>query len=352
MRTVCASLVLLHALAAAGQQTYCPGDCAVDGVVAIDDLLTMINVIHGTRPFADCAAGDGDGDRRVRANDVTRAVHSALDGCSVAAIGQAAFYRALNGVPDGPLAQTAEEARAYAHLGAAVLEDAGDGWSWFLLGMYHLLRAGRLLTDYDDPSPEVVEQTRLAQAALDRAVPLLPFDDRIPGFRGAATYSLGVLTGDPTLVALGLDQLDAAIERNLLFNSFSYLGTVAAATRPGDPLFDRAIAYLEAGLASGCNPVSDPRNCGNGGRAPHNIQGSFTLFGDLFTKAGRLGEARNFYELALGFPGIETYRFTALVQERLDGIDRRAALWADADPGNDPLLIGAGPEACAYCHFR
>lgn len=345
-------LVLLMATSAFGQQTLCPGDCAVDGEVQVADVVTMITIIDGSRPMADCRAGDFDGDGRIRANDVTRAVRSILAGCSPAAIGQAAFYRALNGVPETAAAQAAEEARAFANLGAAVAGDAGDGWSWFLLGMYHLLKVGRVLTDYDHPAPAVIDESRLARDALDRAVPLLPDDDRIPGFRGAATYNLGVLSDDPALIQLGLDQLDDAVARNLLFNSFSYLGTVAISARPGDPLFARAIAYLDAGLASGCTPATDPRNCGNGGRAAHNIQGAFALFGDLFTKAGRLDDARTFYGLALALPGSESYRFADLVRERQASLDERAARWADADPGNDPKVIGSGPEACAYCHYR
>jgi len=186
----------------------------------------------------------------------------------------------------------------------------------------------------------------------DHAGPLLPYDNRISGFRGAAIYNLGIVSDDDSLAQLGLDQLDDAVAQNLLFNSFSYLGTVAATARPGAPLFARAIEYLDAGLASGCSPATDPRNCGNGGRAAHNIQGSFALFGDLFTKAGRLDDARTFYALALNVPGIESYRFTELIIQRVASLDERAALWADADPSNDPKLIGAGPEACAYCHFR
>ncbi len=348
---VCALAVLL-ASGAPAQQTLCPGDCAVDGEVQVGDVVTMINIIDGSRPLTDCSAGDFDHDARVRANDVTRAVHSILDGCSPGAIGQAAFYRALNGVPDTPEAQTAEEARAYANLSTAVATDPNDGWSWFLLGMYHLLRVGRELTDYDHPAPGVVDEARLAREALDQAVPLLPYDNRIPGFRGAATYNLGVLSDDDSLEQLGLAQLDDAIAQNFLFNSFAYLGTVATVTRPGDPLFAKAIEYLDAGIQSGCNPTTDPRNCGNGGKASHNIQGSFTLFADLFTKAGRLDDARTLYSLALAFPGIETYRFADLIRERAATVDARAALWADADPSNDPPLMGTGAAACAYCHFR
>jgi hypothetical protein len=32
--------------------------------------------------------------------------------------------------------------------------------------------------------------------------------------------------------------------------------------------------------------------------------------------------------------------------------DQRVALFADADPANDPTVIGAGAEACVACHTR
>lgn len=344
-------LVALLAAPVMAQQTVCAGDCAVDGDVGIDDVVTMVAIINGTTPLAACEAGDVNRDGRVRANEVTRAVRSVLEGCSAAAIGQAAFYRALNEVPATAEAQAAEEARAFTQLTAAVAEDPDDGWSWFLLGMYHMLRAGRVLTDYANPDPAAVEHVRQARTALDRAVPLLAHDDRIPGFRGAATYTLGVLDDDPELVALGLAQLDEAIEANFLFNSFSYLGTVAAATAPDDPLFAQAIVYLDAGIGSGCSPATDPRICGNEGRAPHNIQGSFLLFGDLYLKAGRLADARTWYEAARALAG-EGYKYRAIIADRLEHFDARAALYADEDPANDPLLAGAGPESCVYCHTR
>jgi hypothetical protein len=153
----------------------------------------------------------------------------------------------------------------------------------------------------------VVDEARLAREALDQAVPLLAYDNRIPGFRGArSTYNLGVLSDDAALVQLGLDQLDDAIEQNLLFNSFSYLGTVAAVTRPGDPLFTRAIEYLDAGIQSGCTPVTRSAQLpATGARASHNVQGLVRAVRDLYVKAGRLGEARTIYNLALNLPGIE-----------------------------------------------
>jgi hypothetical protein len=327
------------------QQTLCPGDCSVDGDVRVNEIVTMIGVINGSIPPASCRAGDADGDGRVRSNDVTRAVRSLLGGCTAGARGQAAFYQTLAGVAD-------RNEDVIALLGQAVEENPTDGWSWFLLGMNHLLRVGRVLTDYQNPSAATIEEARLARLALDAAVPLLTYDNRIPGFRGAATYLLGFLTDDPVTVGSGLAQLDDAIEVNLLFNSFSYLGTVAPSVAPDDPLFAQAIAYLEAALNSGCTPFTDPRNCGNEGRAPHNLQGSFLLFGDLFAKAGRVEQARGYYEFGLILPGIETWPFRAITEERLATIEQRAALYQDADPGNDPPIVGAGPEACVYCHVR
>jgi hypothetical protein len=342
---VCLLHLIVAASAVPAQQTLCPGDCSVDGDVRVNEIVTMIGVINGSIPPASCRAGDADGDGRVRSNDVTRAVRSLLGGCTAGARGQAAFYQTLAGVAD-------RNEDVIALLGQAVEENPTDGWSWFLLGMNHLLRVGRVLTDYQNPSAATIEEARLARLALDAAVPLLTYDNRIPGFRGAATYLLGFLTDDPVTVGSGLAQLDDAIEVNLLFNSFSYLGTVAPSVAPDDPLFAQAIAYLEAALNSGCTPFTDPRNCGNEGRAPHNLQGSFLLFGDLFAKAGRVEQARGYYEFGLILPGIETWPFRAITEERLATIEQRAALYQDADPGNDPPIVGAGPEACVYCHVR
>jgi hypothetical protein len=340
-----AALAVATAPPAGGQPTLCPGDCAVDGDVQVHEIVTMVNVIDGVRPLSDCPAGDADADGRVRSNDVTRAVLSLLHGCSPAAVGQAWFYRTLNGLED-------RNQEVIDALTLAVSQNPADGWSWFLLGMDHLLRAGRALTDYRQPSPFVVEESRQARAALDQAVPLLPYDSRIPGFRGAATYNIGFFTGDAALIGLGLSQLDDAIQANFLFNSFSFLGAVAPSVPPTDPLFARAIEYLDAGINSGCTPFSDPRNCGNAGRAPHNIQGSFLLFGDLYVKAGRLDDARKWYGLIALFPDTATWPFTAVLDDRLATLDQRAALYRDDDPDNDPMLVGTGATACTTCHYH
>ena len=87
-RATIAILTMLMASGAGAQQTLCPGDCAVDGEVQVTDVVIMINVINGSRPLDDCRAGDFDHNARIRANDVTRAVRSILDGCSPGASGR------------------------------------------------------------------------------------------------------------------------------------------------------------------------------------------------------------------------------------------------------------------------
>ena len=150
------------------------------------------------------------------------------------------------------------------------------------------------------------------------------------------------------MVGLGLAQSEAAIRRIPCSTRFSFLGHGAGFL--ADPLSRRRC--LPRSRQQQRLHAHRSRRCGNEGRAPHNLQGTFLLFGDLYTKAGRLPEARGYYNLGLRFAGAETWQFRTLSEARLATLDARAALYADADPSNDPLIVGAGPEACAYCHYR
>jgi len=41
-----------------------------------------------------------------------------------------------------------------------------------------------------------------------------------------------------------------------------------------------------------------------------------------------------------------------VAQARLQTVAERVALYQDADPSNDPRLIGYKEEACALCHYQ
>jgi hypothetical protein len=62
--------------------TYaCTGDCNGDRSVAIDELLTMVNIALGTDPVLLCAWGDANHDTQITIDELLAAVNSALNGC-------------------------------------------------------------------------------------------------------------------------------------------------------------------------------------------------------------------------------------------------------------------------------
>jgi hypothetical protein len=273
-----------------------------------------------------------------------------------AAAGERAFWDVLHGVDDSATRQ----ATALRLLTAATRHDARDGRAAFLLAMLHLYRFGQATTRFDAVPPAARADLAAATRAFARAEPLLwrpgRGDSRVPGFAAAAEYALGVVDRDASLRAAGLAHLDAAIAVNGFFNVFDLI-PVAQATAPTDPLFADVVrrfdAYLGAQDTLQC-PFTQPEICADQGLAPRNTVGALLLFGDVYAKGAALdpadvAKAETWYTLAQGLdrPG---YRFESALAARVGHAAERAALYADADPANDPPFIGAGREACAMCH--
>ncbi|MFI5398464.1 MAG: matrixin family metalloprotease [Candidatus Binatia bacterium] len=59
----------------------CTGDCNEDGVVTVDELLTMVNIALGNATIAQCQAGDANGDGHITVDEILTAVNNALNGC-------------------------------------------------------------------------------------------------------------------------------------------------------------------------------------------------------------------------------------------------------------------------------
>jgi len=59
----------------------CGGDCSGDGMVTVDELLTLVNIDLGNAPVADCGAGDVNGDGQITINEILAGVNDALNGC-------------------------------------------------------------------------------------------------------------------------------------------------------------------------------------------------------------------------------------------------------------------------------
>jgi tetratricopeptide (TPR) repeat protein len=268
------------------------------------------------------------------------------------AAGEAAFWDTLWGDAD-------RHQDALRYLERAVARDRRDARSHFLLAMQYLNLYGQETADLNHPSERAKRLVLESRAAFDRAVPLLwdgtNGDSRVPGFAAAATYAKGVGFRDARLTAQGVDELEYATTINTLFNSFDLLA-VAPAVSNRDPLYGRVLELLDvtfpevAGLCG-----TQPEICFNDGMAPHNLEGTFILFGDIYAKGGRTESARGYYgsALSLGEQSGWDPHFVAAVRDRLDNLEQRVALYQDDDPSNDPPFVGAGGAgSCAYCHRK
>ena len=59
----------------------CVGDCNHDGMVAINELITGVNIALGNTPVSSCPSFDRNGDGMVAINELIAAVNAALNGC-------------------------------------------------------------------------------------------------------------------------------------------------------------------------------------------------------------------------------------------------------------------------------
>jgi hypothetical protein len=226
--------------------------------------------------------------------------------------------------------------------------------------MMHLYRFGQATTDFADVSAFARQELAAAHEAFERAVPRLwdgaAGDSRVPGFAAAAKYTHGLLEGNDALRDAGLADLTAAVAINQFFNVFDYI-PVAQIVPANDPLFGLVFAevddYLNAPGTLDCVD-SQPEICSNAGLAPHNAEGALLLFGDVYAKGGDLATARAWYVLARGAgrAGETPWPFQALADDRVANAAARVALYQDADPANDPPVVGMGAEACAVCHYK
>jgi hypothetical protein len=263
-----------------------------------------------------------------------------------AALGEAAFWDTIWG--DDP-----REAEALELLEKAVKRRKTDGRSHFLLGMLELYRLQGV--DPFDPTPEGSQSIQSAQMHLDAAVELLPHDGRVPGFRAATTYTNGVAHMDDALRDLGFEQMKTAVEEDPLFNSFDFFAIAPIFDVPGSSEVFQTYFVDLADLVLIDNldcPTTRPDVCGNLGMAPHNVEGTFVLLGDLYTKGGRPADAEQWWTLGRSIGMQNGYAHLDLFDERIGTAAARTALYADADPTNDPLIMDGTIGYCRFCHTK
>lgn len=73
------AFVLLGATSAVAQ--LCDGDCANDGAVTVDEIVTGVNLALGAAPLAQCNPFDRDGNGVVTVDEIIVAITNALVGC-------------------------------------------------------------------------------------------------------------------------------------------------------------------------------------------------------------------------------------------------------------------------------
>lgn len=261
--------------------------------------------------------------------------------------GENAFWDTLNNYAD-------RSQETIATMATAVADLPSDGRAWLMKGMMHVYLTGTTLLDPSNADQTTTDHAALGSAALNQAALYLTEDTRVPGWQGAANYIDALIRNDAADLADSLQLLRDAIVLYPLFNTFDFSGVVGTWVDPSDPLMTEAIDYMDAALATDCTPFNSPRVCGNAGRAPNNVQGTGMMFGDLFLKGGRSDSALEWYELAVLYDdlggGPSTWPYRSVLDDRIANFSAREALYLDADPSNDPLLTGQGPENCVVCH--
>ena len=80
-RLMASVLFVTIATATGSAGAQCVGDCGGDGEVAVDELVTIVNVVLGNAQVDTCTAGDANQDGQIMINEVLKAVHNALNGC-------------------------------------------------------------------------------------------------------------------------------------------------------------------------------------------------------------------------------------------------------------------------------
>jgi len=78
--TIALGLAALIALPTTAR-AQCAGDCNGDGQVAINELITGVNIALGSAAVSACPAVDANGDGQVAINELIGAVNNALSGC-------------------------------------------------------------------------------------------------------------------------------------------------------------------------------------------------------------------------------------------------------------------------------
>jgi tetratricopeptide (TPR) repeat protein len=214
------------------------------------------------------------------------------------------------------------------------------------LGLAHLWRLAAPLPGEDDLATQAASGFG-ARDHLARAYELCPTDHRIPAWLGPVLVQMGRAIGDDATVQQGLDVLDQGIAHYPSFVLFSKLLVYADYPRDA-PEYQNALDAVVDDIDACALTPADPA-CTNA-TVPHNREGAGVFLGDALAKAGRRDEALALYTEAAEGADFATWTYQADLNARIADLDARIALFANADPDDDPASAWNAITQCALCH--
>jgi hypothetical protein len=258
---------------------------------------------------------------------------------------------------------------AQAALQAAILVNPDSGELKAFLAATHWWHVSEFHRD-PAPDPAILQQDLPRALQLVQAAAVLaPDDDHLPGFAGVLSVHVGRRAGVPDLVASGERTLDYAVYQFVEFNSFNRWAAYNADPRDSPTFAEGLNALWDA--VDACtgtrvdrtNPDVTPylfretrvgrkKTCWNNELAPYAFEGLMFNFANGLVKAGQLDAARAAFHNVTLAPNFATWPYrTAFEAVAGSDLEARAALYADADPNNDPP-VAVKDRSCVYCHAR
>jgi len=265
-----------------------------------------------------------------------------------------------NGYADIPAVQ--------ASLQSAIEREPGNAQLYTYLAATHFWHVGEYARDPHPDMAVLQEDMPTAMGLFRKAAELDPDEDHLPGFVGVTTVHTGQLARDAALIAKGDEILEAAVYRFPAFNNFNRWAAHDADPKdspsyrmaleslwqlfelcvggPVDRAHPDATPYLSLQIA-----VGRKRVCWWGDDlAPYAWEGIMLNLGGGLVKAGQVDAARIAYANAKLAPNYDRWPYRAELEAIVaSDLEARAALYADADPSNDPSVHIAG-RGCVYCH--
>ena len=249
----------------------------------------------------------------------------------------------------------------------------GDAYSKAVLGFTHAWK----LAEYRRApvsDPNVTDQAALAVDAFTEAMEDAPKDARLLGFRGSYLQAQGSITNNPLLKAKGLlDEIRAA-QRWPAWGLFTKAYGLITLD-PNDSLYRQGIDAMWQNLdvCAGekvdrdnfqlhdypglFTPYEDPRlerACKNTDIVPHNLEGFFLYFGDMYAKAGELQFAESMYRDALSVND-GSWPYAYVVERRIERLNELPVLFNMKRGSTDQVSVEEismfeSQISCVACH--